>query len=93
MDTWKIKNKEEDYSISFSDDMIEKCLGQYSRIKKKMLEVEPSATQWVLQTDVNIEHPVGNFGFTLNLYYDGMAVIYNTNTGRMEGHNINDVRF
>lgn len=93
MDKWKIKNKEEDYSISFSNDLVEKSLGQYSRLKKKMKSIDELAEKWVLQTDFEINHPSGSFVFTTNLYHDGTVVIFNTECSRMHGHNINDVIF
>lgn len=93
MDAWQIKNKEDDFSVSFSNDIVEKCLGQYWRLKKKMKELDPGCDKWVLQTDINVKHPVGEFSFTINLYHDGLVVVYNTAASKMHGHNINDVRF
>jgi hypothetical protein len=93
MDAWQIRNKEEEYTVAFSQDMVEKCLGQYTRLKKKMLEVEPDARTWMIQTNIEVKHPVGEYAFTINLYDKGLVVIYNTLGPRMHGHNINDVRF
>jgi hypothetical protein len=93
MDKWKIKNKEEGYSVSFSNDLIEKSLGQYSRLIKKMRETDELAEMWVLQTDFEVDHPAGSFVFTTNMYHDGKVVIFDTKCNRMHGHNINDVIF
>jgi hypothetical protein len=93
MDSWKIRNKEEEYQVSFSNDIVEKCLGQYYRLKKKMKEIEPGCPNWVIQSDMKIDHPVGIFVFVINFYHDGSAVIYNTSISKMQGHHINDVRF
>lgn len=93
MEPWKIRNKEEEYDVSFLDDILEKCLGQYSRVCKKMSEINSECKEWVLQSNFSINHPVGSFSCTLNFYYDGKVVIYNTAVPRMSGHNINDVRF
>ena len=93
MDTWKIRNKEDGYSMSFSDDMVEKCLGQYSRLKKKMLETDRYCDKWVIQTNMILTHPIGSLSFILNLYYDGNVVIYSSLVQRMQGHNISDIIF
>lgn len=93
MDQWKIRNKEEEYSISFSHNLVEKCLGQYSRINKKMKETDPVAVKWMLETKATIEHPIGSFSFTLHLNYDRNVIIYSTDSNRMQAHNINDIRF
>lgn len=93
MDQWEIRNREEEYSVSFNSELVEKCLGQYKRVHKKMKETEPFASQWVLQTDFSVAHPVGSFTCVCNLYYDGKIVIYDTKGQSMRAHNINDIRF
>ncbi len=93
MDKWEIKNKEEDYSVSFDNSLIEKCLGQYSRICKKMNEIEPFAPKWTLQSSLTVNHPVGSFTSVCNFYHDGNVVIYDAGSQTMKAHNINDVRF
>lgn len=93
MDKWKIRNKEEDYYVSFSHDLIEKCLGQHSRITKKMKEVDPFAEKWMIESQCNLSHPVGKANFVLHFNYDGSVIIYNTFVSKMQGHNISDIIF
>jgi|688.fasta_scaffold203871_3 hypothetical protein len=93
MDQWEIRNKEEEYSVSFNNSLVEKCLGKYTRVCKKMQETEPFASQWTLQTSFSVVHPVGSFSCVCNLYYNGQVVIYDTQGQVMRAHNINDIRF
>ncbi len=93
MDQWKIRNREEEYSVSFSHELVEKCLGQYSRISKKMRETDPVAVKWMIESNISVHHPLGNFSCVVHMNYDKNIILYNTHSVKMQAHNINDVRF